>query len=161
MVAIRLITDASARESVVLVDGEVKLDEVKFRDKDGFNYWVLTNKRFILRGNNYETVYPLRALLRFTILRNIRGGMFLWGILFTVIGGFATTYGVLSNMSSRLVMFPIIFLIIGVMLIVFSLIRPITYIEIKSPGGDIRLRVKNNYEGVVNFSKSLAQCLAE
>jgi hypothetical protein len=38
-----------------------------------------------------------------------------------------------------------------------ALLRPVFYVEIKSLGGDLRLRLTRNYEPLIGFLSSLGQ----
>jgi hypothetical protein len=144
---------------VSLAHDELQVDEIEIVDTNGLNYLVLTDRRLIIRGRDHQTIYPLRAISRLAVVRYIRWGMVLLGVALTALGGIGALMPVLVFVRppAELIYLWAGLSIAGVLTIVIALLRPIFYVEIKSLGGDLRLRLTKNYEALVGFLDSLGQ----
>jgi hypothetical protein len=85
--------------------------------------------------------------------------MVLLGVALTALGGIGALMPVLVFVRppAELIYLWAGLSIAGVFTIVIALLRPIFYVEIKSLGGDLRLRLTKNYEALVGFLDSLGQ----
>lgn len=144
---------------VNLADDEIKLDEVEVLDTRGLNYLVLTDRRLIIRGRDHQTIYPLRAITRLAVVKYIRRWMVLLGAGVTVLGALGALMPVfvfqLPHPHLVYVWGGLFFA--GILAMAVALLRPVFYVEIKSFGGDMRLRLTRDYEALVGFLSSLGQ----
>ena len=144
---------------VNLADDETRLDEVEVLDTNGLNYLVLTDRRLIIRGRDHQTIYPLRAITRLAVVKYIRWWMVLLGAGVSALGALG------ALMPVFVFQFPhphLTYLwgglfLAGILAMAVALLRPVFYVEIKSLGGDMRLRLTRDYEALVGFLSSLGQ----
>ncbi|HET6493654.1 MAG TPA: hypothetical protein VFG44_11835 [Burkholderiales bacterium] len=144
---------------VNLADDEIKLDEVEVLDSNGLNYLVLTDRRLIIRGRDHQTIYPLRAITRLAVVKYIRWWLVLLGTAVSALGALG------ALMPVFVFQFPHPYLVYlwgglflaGILAMTVALLRPVFYVEIKSLGGDMRLRLTRDYEALVGFLRSLGQ----
>lgn len=142
-----------------LARGESIVDNVEVAETGGLNQLILTDRRLIIRGRDHQTVYPLRAISRLAIVKYIRWWMALLGIIVAGVGAAAAFLPAhlfpAGNFDAIYVGGGIFF--VGLMLAGMALLRPVLYVEIKSVGGDMRLRLTGKHEGLSDFLSSLAQ----
>jgi hypothetical protein len=146
---------------VNLADDEIRVDEVDVVDTNGVNHLVLTDRRLIIRGRDHQTIYPLRAISRLAVVKYIRWWMVLLG---TVLSGLGALGGLMPVLIFRFPHPELIYLwaglfLVGILTAAVAMLRPVFYVEIKSPGGDMRLRLTRDYEALVGFLSSLGQRL--
>lgn len=144
---------------VNLADDEIMVDEAEVVDTNGFNYLVLTDRRLIIRGRNHQTTYPLRAISRLAVFQYIRWWMVMLGFALGALGAFGALAPMLLFKSSHAELLYLWagLLVVGIVTVVMALLRPVVYVEIKSVGGDMRLRLTRDYERLVGFLSSLGQ----
>lgn len=144
---------------VNLAADETRIDEVEVADTNGLNYLVLTDRRLIIRGSNHQTVYPLRMISRLAVAKYIRWWMVLLGISLSGFGALGVFMpALLFKTWHAELLYPSIALgIAGVVMMAVALLRPVVYVEIKSVGGDLRLRLTKDYGALVGFLSSLGQ----
>jgi hypothetical protein len=120
---------------------------------------VLTDRRLIIRGRDHQTIYPLRAISRLAVVKYIRWWMVLLGTALSALGAFGALMPVLVFQfpHPELVYLWGGLLLAGVLTMAIALLRPVFYVEIKSLGGDMRLRLTRDYEALVGFLSSLGQ----
>lgn len=142
-----------------LADDEIIVDEVEVVDTNGLNYLVLTDRRLIIRGRDHQTIYPLRAISRLAVLKYIRWWMVLLGVAVIALGVLSALMPVLMFRFSHaeLLYLAAGLFVAGVSMAAVALLRPVIYVEIKSVGGDMRLRLIKDYEALWGFFSSLAQ----
>ena len=146
---------------VNLADDEIKLDEVEVIDTNGLNYLVLTDRRLIIRGRDHQTIYPLRAITRLAVLKYIRWWMVLLGTAVSAVGvlGALMPVFVFQFPHPQLIYLWGGLFVVGILPVAVALLRPVFYVEIKSPGGDMRLRLTRDYETLIGFLSLLGQRL--
>jgi hypothetical protein len=144
---------------VSLADDEIQIDEVEIVDTNGLNHLVLTDRRLIIRGRDHQTIYPLRAISRLAVVKYIRWWMILLGAALTALGGLGALMPILvfQRPHPELIYLWAGLSIAGVLTMAIALLRPVFYVEIKSLGGDLRLRLTRNYEPLIGFLSSLGQ----
>jgi hypothetical protein len=145
-----------------LGDDEIKVDEVEVLDTtNGLNHLVLTDRRLIIRGRDHQTIYPLRAISRLAVVKYIRWWMVVLGTAMSALGALG---GFMPLLMFRFPLTELIYLwaglfLAGILTAAVGLLRPVFYVEIKSLGGDMRLRLTRDYEALVGFLSSLGQRL--
>ena len=142
-----------------LAQGEGVVDNVEVVDTSGLNQLLLTDRRLIVHGRDHQTIYPLRAITRLAVVKYIRWWMVLVGIALGAMGGIGafipTLLFPLSNEELIYLAGGLFFA--GIVLVAIALLRPVLYVEIKSLGGDMKLRLTRNHEALAGFLSSLAQ----
>ena len=142
-----------------LARGESLVDNTEVVDTGGLNQLILTDRRLIIWGRDHQTVYPLRAITRLAVVRYIRWWMV--GLGFTLAGMGAAA----ALLPAHLIPagnIDIIYVcgalfLSGLVLAAIPLLRPVLYVEIKSLGGDMKLRLTRKHELLSEFLSSLSQ----
>lgn len=142
-----------------LAQGESMVDNIEVADTIGLNHLVLTDRRLIVYGRDHQTVYPLRAISRLSIVKYIRWWMVALGVALGAAGAAGAFMPTLLFPlgSAELIYVCGALFFLGVALIAVALLRPQLYVEITSLGGDMRLRLTRNHEALADFVNSLAQ----
>lgn len=142
-----------------LAPGEGVVDNVELVDSGGLNHLVLTDRRLIIYGRHHQTVYPLRAISRLAIVKYIRWWMVALGVVLVVAGAAGAFMPALLFPlgNAELIYLSGGLFFAGVALVAIALLRPVTYVEIRSLGGDVKLRLTRNHEALAGFLSSLAQ----
>lgn len=142
-----------------LARGESIVDNVEVSGSGGLNQLILTDRRLIIRGRDHQTVYPLRAISRLAVVRYVRWWMVLLGV---IIAGVGAAFSFLPAQLFPPGNFDAIYMggaifLAGLMIAGVALLRPVLYVELKSVGGDMRLRLAAKHQALADFLSSLAQ----
>jgi hypothetical protein len=142
-----------------LARGESMVDNVEVVDTGGLNQLILTDRRLIIHGRDHQTVYPLRAITRLAVVRYTRWWMVVLGFALAGTGAAATLLPAhllpVGNIDIIYVCGGVF--LSGLVLVAIALLRPVLYVEIKSLGGDMKLRLTRNHELLSEFLGSLSQ----
>lgn len=142
-----------------LARGESMVDNVEVVDTGGLNQLILTDRRLIIHGRDHQTVYPLRAITRLAVVKYIRWWMVVLGFALAGAGAAAALLPVqlvpVGNIDIIYVCGGVF--VSGLVLMAIALLRPVLYVEIKSLGGDMKLRLTRNHELLSEFLSSLSQ----
>lgn len=142
-----------------LARGESMVDNAEVVDAGGLNQLVLTDRRLIIRGRDHQTVYPLRAISRLAVVKYIRWWLVVLGVAVAGIGAagaFLPAQLVPAGNIEFIYVCGGVFLL-GLFLAGLALFRPVLYVEMKSLGGDMKLRLTKDHEALSGFLNSLAQ----
>jgi hypothetical protein len=142
-----------------LARGESMVDNVDVVDTGGPNQLILTDRRLIIRGRDHQTVYPLRAITRLAVVKYTRWWMVLLGFALAGAGAAAALLPAQLVPAGNIDIIYVcgsVFLA-GLALAAIALLRPVLYVEIKSLGGDMKLRLTRNHALLSEFLSSLSQ----
>lgn len=147
---------------VDLAEDESVIDDAEVLDTNGLNRVLLTDRRLIIRGRSHQAVYPLRSISRVALLKYIRWWMVLLGVALgaLAVAGAAVPVVMFKSVHPWLMLAWIGVFVGGVATAATALLRPVFYVEIKSAGGDMRLRLTKDYEALAGFLNSLMQRIA-
>jgi hypothetical protein len=142
-----------------LARGESMVDNVEVVDTGGLNQLILTDRRLIIHGRDHQTVYPLRAITRLAVVKYTRWWMVVLGFALAAAGAAGALLPAQLVPAGNI---DIIYVCGGVFLsglafVAIALLRPVLYVEIKSLGGDMKLRLTRNHELLSEFLSSLSQ----
>jgi hypothetical protein len=142
-----------------LAPGEGMVDNVEVRDAAGLSEFILTDRRLIVRGREHQTVYPLRNITRLAVVRHTRWWMVALGVGVSGVGAAAALLpAVLFPLSSQAHLYIAGGLfVLGLVLVGIGALRPLHSIEVRTLGGEIRLRLPRKDEALAGFVSSLAQ----
>lgn len=142
-----------------LAPGEGMVDNVEVRDVAGLTEFILTDRRLIVRGRDHQTVYPLRNITRLAVMRYMRWWLVALGVAVAGVGAAATLLPAvlfpLSN-EAHLYIAGALFLL-GLVLVGFGSLRPLYYVEVRTLGGEMRLKLGRKDEALAGFVSTLAQ----
>lgn len=152
----RHVLDAFALE---LARGESVVDNAEVSQGMVLTRLVLTDRRFIVRGRDHQTVYPLRGITRLAVVKYVRWGWVVLGVVLAAAAAIAAIMppSILASGREVLLYAAAGGLVAGVLAAAVGLLRPVHYVEITTTAGALKLPIKPKDEALANFLNSLAQ----